>query len=689
MPSDLIFFRDLAYVLLAAGLGGGVAWLTRQPLILGYVLGGILFSPFTPGPVVSDVHTFELFAEIGVILLMFFIGAEFSPQELLRLKWVGLVGGVLGILVLMALGFGAARLLGWPPVPALIVGMIVSTASTLVLVRLLLDRGELHARHGRVAVGITLVDDLAVVIFIFLMPSLGTLEPGRFAAVGLALFKSAAVLLPFGYLAAKVFPRLLARIARTRNRELFLLLTLILSVGTAVLSQAVGLSLALGAFLAGLLISGSEYAHEALARLLPLRDVFVAIFFVTVGVLIDPRTILNNVPLVGAMIGLVVLGKLLVWTPLVRLFGDNWRTALLVAVSLTQIGEFSFVLARVGMSAGHVGQEVFNATLVTSLLTILINAVLVRKVPAWLAGQARVRLAEGQMASSSAQGLTRHVILCGFGPIGSAIGEALETFKVAFLVVETDPDIHRGLSGRGVPSLFGDARQERILERAGIARAAVLVVTLPEADAATGVVRAARGVNPDVPILARAGSPEEQERLLAAGATGVVQPKLEGAASLIQDTLGHLGIAAPRADAYLERFREALGLPPRPCPPGPDILPELRELMIGSGELADQSLREARVRERFGILVLAIDRANGESHLNPSADTILRPGDRVRVFGLPEQVRTFEAAGRDSGTGTPREAAREAREGTTLEPDAANRPAPPSPGRTGASGGPL
>jgi len=657
MPSDFIFFRDLAYVLLAAGLGGAAAWLTRQPLILGYVLGGILFSPFTPGPVVSDVHTFELFAEIGVILLMFFIGAEFSPRELLRLKWVGLVGGVLGIVMLMALGFGAAWLLGLPPVPALIVGMIVSTASTLVLVRLLLDRGELHARHGRVAVGITLVDDLAVVIFIFLMPSLGALEPGRMTAVGLALAKSGAILVPFGFLAAKVFPRILAQVARTRNQELFLFTTLILSVGTAALSQAAGLSLALGAFLAGLLISGSEYVHEALARLLPLRDVFVAVFFVTVGVLIDPRTMLDNVPLVGAMIGLVVVGKLLVWAPLVRLFGDNWRTALLVAAGLTQIGEFSFLLARAGMSAGHVGPEVFNATLVTSLLTILINAVLVRKAPVWLAARARLGPREEQGPAPSAEVLTGHVILCGFGPIGGAIAEALETFKVPFLVVENDPDVLPGLSGRRVPSLFGDARQERILEAAGIARAAVLVVALPEVDAAYGIVRAARALRQDIPVLARAGSPEEQDRLQAAGATGVVQPRLEGAASLIQETLGHLRIAAPRADAYLERFREAMGLSLRPCPQGPDVLPGLREVRLGSGALADRSLREARVRERFGILVVAIERADGETHLNPSADTILRPGDRVRVFGLPEQVEAFEAAGRGSDAARPGNAA--------------------------------
>jgi CPA2 family monovalent cation:H+ antiporter-2 len=561
-----------------------------------------------------------------------------------------LVGGTLGILVLTALGFCAVRLLGWPPVPALIVGMIVSTASTLVLVRLLLDRGELHARHGRVAVGITLVDDLAVVVFILLIPSLGALEPGRFAAVGLALAKAGAVLLPFGILAAKVFPRLLARVARTQSRELFLIITLLLSVGTAALSQAAGLSLALGAFLAGLLISGSDYAHEALARLLPLRDVFVAVFFVTVGVLIDPRTLLDNVPLVGAMIGLVVVGKLVVWTLLVRLFRETWRTALLVAVSLTQIGEFAFLLARAGMSAGHLDQTVFSATLLTALLTILLNAVLLRTVPVWLANRDRLSLADARSTTRGDEARQGHVILCGFGPLGSAVGEALETFTMPFLVVETDPDTIRGLASRGIPTLYGDAQQERILEHAGLARAAALIVTLTEGEAAYGIVRAARTLHREIPILVRAGSPEEQERLRAAGATGVVQPRLEGAACLIQETLAHLGLPTARADAYLDRFRQAMDLPVRQGPAGLDVLPELREVRLtAAAALADQSLREARVRERFGVLVLAVKRADGTSMVTPSPETLLRPGDRLRVFGLPAQLAAFEAA---AGGGT-------------------------------------
>src|SRR5439155_20476008 len=330
MVADPLVFRDLAYVFAAAVLGGALAWLARQPLILGYVLGGILIGPFTLGPTVSDVHTFELLAEIGVVLLMFSIGIEFSLRDLLRVKCVALIGGPLGILLSVLLGLGAGALLGWPPVQGFVIGAMISVASTMVLARLLLDRGELHTRHGRVMVAITLVEDLAVVVLTVLLPALGDREAGRAAGIGLALGKAALILVPFSYLAAKVVPSIMTRVARTRSPELFMLVTLALGLGTAALTQAVGLSLALGAFLAGLMISGSDYAHHTLARLLPLRDMFVALFFVTVGALVNPLTVAQNLGLLIAIVALVVGGRLLIRTAVVTLFGYPLATALIV-----------------------------------------------------------------------------------------------------------------------------------------------------------------------------------------------------------------------------------------------------------------------------------------------------------------------------------------------------------------------
>jgi CPA2 family monovalent cation:H+ antiporter-2 len=381
MATEVLIFRDLAYVFLAAVLGGALAWATRQPLILGYVFGGLLISPFTPGPAVSDVHTFEVIAEVGVILLMYSIGMEFSLRDLLEVRWVALLGGPLGIVMSVGLGLGTGTLLGWAPLQGVIVGMVVSVASTMVLARLLMDRGELRSPHGRVMIGLTLVEDLAVVVLTILIPVLGTMEPGRFVALGAALGKAALILVPFVLLAATVVPRVMSLVARMRSDEMLLLVALAVGLGTAALTQAVGLSLALGAFLAGLLISGSDYAHDTMARLLPVRDTFVALFFVTIGTLIDPRTVLANLPLLGVMLALIILGKLVIWTAVVWLFRYRLATALVVAVGLTQIGEFSFILVQAARSAGHVGADVYTATLAAALLSILLNAALVRYVP--------------------------------------------------------------------------------------------------------------------------------------------------------------------------------------------------------------------------------------------------------------------------------------------------------------------
>ncbi len=642
MIAESIFFRDLAYVFLAAVAGGALARLARQPLILGYVLGGILISPLTPGPSVSDLHTFELFAEIGVILLMFSIGIEFSLRDLLSVKWVALLGGPLGILLSVGLGVGVAAALGWPRLQGAIVGIVISVASTMVLARLLMDRGELHSRHGRVMIGITLVEDLAVVILIVLIPALGTLEAGRLLTIAMALGKSLLILIPAIYVAAKVVPPLMTRVARLHSDEMFLLVALAVGLGTAALSQAAGLSLALGAFLAGLIINGSEYAHETLARLLPLRDVFVALFFVTIGALIDPQSLIQNIPLLAIMVALIVVGKLVLWTLVVWLFRRPFWTALLVGIGLTQIGEFSFILVQVARNAGHVGAEIYNATLAASLISILINAALVRTVPGWIA---QLRGVEERHAPAGVErAVTEHVVLCGFGRVGSAVGESLETFGIRFVVIERDPDIVRGLRSRGVPCLFGDAAQPRILEEAGSERASLVVVALPEMDRAQLVVRGVRAVSPRVPILARAHSASSRDGLVDSGATEVIEPELEAAATLIRHALRTLSLPQPRVLDYLTRFRGAMnpaGADTRAGLSSTEALPEVHEVTLSSGALADLSLGEARVRERFGVTVVSVERSDGEAVVNPSADTHLRPGDRLRVFGLPEQVAAF------------------------------------------------
>ena len=384
MEASPVLFRDLTYIFVAAVFGGLVAWRLRLPLILGFILGGIVVSPFTPGPHLSDLHTFEVFAEVGVVLLMFSIGVEFSVPDLMRVKWVALVGAPLGILLMVGISVGAARLLGWSFTEGVVIGAIISVASTMVLARLLSDSGMLATTHGRVMIGITLVEDLAVICMTVVLPVFGGSGEGRFAKAAWTLGKALLLLIPLVFFAIKIIPPLLRRVKLTCNTELLLLVAIAICLGTAALAQAVGFSVALGAFLAGLSISGLPDLHDAHTQLLPLRDAFVALFFVSLGTLIDPRVLRHSLPLLGLMLLLIVVGKFLVWTTIVWLFRYPIRTAIAVAAGLTQIGELSFVVVQVARSAGIVEEDVFSTVIIASLLSILLNVFIVRGTFRWL-----------------------------------------------------------------------------------------------------------------------------------------------------------------------------------------------------------------------------------------------------------------------------------------------------------------
>jgi len=643
MEANPIFFRDLAYVFLAAIVGGLLAWKARQPIILGYVLAGVLIGPFTPGPTVTHVHTIELFAEVGVILLMFSVGLEFSIRELLRVKWVALVGGPLGILLSVGAGLVVGQLLGWPAAQGLVVGSVISVASTMVLTRLLLDRGELNTEQGRVMVAITLVEDLAVVVLIVLLPSIGALDASRLLPVAKALGIAALILVPALLVASKIVPPILRIVAKTRNAELFFGVVLAICLGTAALTQSVGLSPALGAFVAGLMISESAYAQEALAHLFPLRDSFVALFFVTMGLLVDPRALVSNLPLLGIMVGLILAGKFVIWTTVVRIFGYSIWTAMVVGIGLTQIGEFSFILVQVARTSGLVGADVYNATLAASLVTILANAALVRYMPNWI-GQARLGRHASARLDSVPQRLEKHVVLCGFGRVGGEVGTALDTFRVPYVVIETDPDIVETLRNRGISCLFGDATHERLLQEAGIQAASLIILTLPEGNKNQLVMRRIRRQNPAVPMLARARSRTEHEVLLEAGASEIIQPELEASATMIRLALDYLKLPAEQTSDYLERFRESVGMASSAAWVAGTPLPNVYEFDVDGSPLADQSLRESRIRERFGVTVVAVKRNSGELVLNPPPETVIRSNDTIRVFALPEEIENFQLA---------------------------------------------
>jgi monovalent cation:H+ antiporter-2, CPA2 family len=371
-------FRDIAMVFLGAFICGIIAWRLKQPILLGYVVAGLVLSPLTPGPQVHDVHNFETMAEIGVILLMFSVGIEFSIPELLKVKWVALAGAPLGILLCVGIGVAIGAIAGWPLVQGVAIGCIISVASTMVLMRILMDRGEMSSEHGRLMVTLSLVEDLAVVILTVVLPSL---SPESGATMGQAAWKvgkAILLLIPIAIGAWKFFPPLLAKVEKTCNDEISLLLALTICMVIAAVTEEIGLSLALGAFLGGLFLGNSDFTHKLAHQTMPLRDVFVAFFFVSVGMLLDPHTWIASWPTVLLLVGLVLIGKFVVWTAVVWIFRYSKQTSLRVGLGLTQIGEFSFILALVSEKSGLISNELYNATLAASLITILANATIFR-----------------------------------------------------------------------------------------------------------------------------------------------------------------------------------------------------------------------------------------------------------------------------------------------------------------------
>jgi CPA2 family monovalent cation:H+ antiporter-2 len=384
MEANPVLFRDLTYIFVAAIVGGLVAWRLRLPLLIGFVFGGIVVSPFTPGPHLSNLHTFEVFAEVGVVLLMFSIGVEFSIPDLMRVKWVAIFGAPIGILCMVGIAAAAAKLGGWTIKEGIVIGATVSVASTMVLARLLNDAGKMTTTFGRVMIGITIVEDLAVVCMTIILPVLSGSGEGLFIKVAWTLGKALILLVPLTFFAIKVIPRVLRQVKRTNNSELFLLIAIAVCLGTAALAQAVGFSVALGAFLAGLSISGSKDLHEVDTQLMPLREAFVALFFVSLGTLIDPKVLVKSLPLLGMMLLLIVVGKFVVWTAIVWLFRYSFQTAIAVAAGLTQIGELSFVVVQVARSAGMVADDVYTTVIAASLISIFLNVFIVRGTLGWL-----------------------------------------------------------------------------------------------------------------------------------------------------------------------------------------------------------------------------------------------------------------------------------------------------------------
>ena len=542
--------------------------------IVGYLLAGLLVGPHTPG-FVADAHLAEEFAEIGVILLMFGVGLQFHIEELLAVRRVAIPGAIAQSAVATVLGAALAHAMGWSWSAGLIFGLALAVASTVVLVRILSDNNELHTQAGHVAVGWLVVEDLFTVVALVVVPVLvGTTTGGSslLGALALTVVKVVALVAFTVLVGKRIIPRLLDYVAGTRSRELFILSVLVLALGIAVASAAIfNVSMALGAFLAGMIVGRSDYSLRAASEALPMRDAFAVLFFVSVGMLLDPRALLDSPLLVAGAVGIVVIGKPLVALILVWAMKYPLRTSLTVAVSLAQIGEFSFILATLGRDLGILTMSATNALVATAIVSIVLNPIAYRAIhpfERWVRNRPRLaawleRNRAGGTAVASARidrpADPRHrAVIVGFGPTGKSVVRLLRENGISPTVIELNMDAVKQMRGEGIDAIYGDATRPDTLTAAGVARAGTLILGSAGMASSQDVVSLARAENPDIRVLARAAYLQDVEPLRSAGADSVYSGEGEVALAFIEDILDDLGATAEQIDRERARAHREL-----------------------------------------------------------------------------------------------------------------------------------
>jgi CPA2 family monovalent cation:H+ antiporter-2 len=529
MPHHAPLIAAIVAGIVLATILGAIANRFRLSPLVGYLLAGVLVGPFTPG-FVADQELIPQLAEIGVILLMFGVGLHFSLGDLLAVKHIAIPGALVQIAAATAMGLGLATFLGWGIAAGLVFGLALSVASTVVLLRALEERKLTETPRGKIAVGWLIVEDLAMVLVLVLLPVFAESQRGSGATpmqligtIALTLGKVAVFVALMLIVGRRMIPKMLGRAALSVSHELFTLTVLSIALGVAFGSAALfGVSFALGAFFAGMVLNESELSHEAAQETLPLRDAFAVLFFVSVGMLFDPSILLREPLQVLATLGIIIVGKSLAALIIVRAFGHAMSTAATIAASLAQIGEFSFILVTMGTDLELLPASARDLVLAGAILSILVNPLLFVALDRFEARSRSKRTME-----PVALGMSDHNILIGFGRVGSQIGEQLRGKHYPVVVIETQDDPADAARKQGLPLVFGNATTQDLLRAAGVKRAARLLVAIPNALEAARVIELARADNPGIEVIARAHSDAEEKHLRKSGADQIIMGERE------------------------------------------------------------------------------------------------------------------------------------------------------------------
>jgi CPA2 family monovalent cation:H+ antiporter-2 len=563
MAAQSDFILDLTLALGCSALGGYLANRVRQPALLGYLATGLVIGPYGLG-LLRDVDQIEALAQIGIAFLLFTLGVEFSLTELQRVRRIALQGSLLQMGLTTLLVLAVSLLVGWvsSPLEGIFLGLVLSLSSTAVVLKTLTERGETSTVHGQIMLALLIAQDLALGIILAIMPAL---KQGQNLAptLGFALLKIGLFLVGALILGRWVVPPLIQHIAATESSELFLLSVVALCLGVAWVTAQLGLSIEMGAFVAGLMIAEIDYADQALGKILPLRDTFACLFFASIGMLIDPSLLATHLGLILGLVMVIMIGKAAIILPIVLRFGYSPKTAVLTSFGLNQIGEFSFVLALVGLQMGLLTPQRYSLLLGTIAITLLLTPLWIHIAPILISRLDRLplvrrywqRLQEPKLLSVP-EGIRNHVIVAGYGRVGEVLVNILLSQGYPILVMENSESAVQRLRQRQIPYVFGDADNQLVLDKTCLETALALAIALPDPSSTRLLLQRALAKAPHLDIIARSHRNEEIDLLTQLGAREVVQPEFEAALELGSHLLRTLGQPPWQISTVLETMRQ-------------------------------------------------------------------------------------------------------------------------------------
>jgi len=623
-----------------------------QPLIIGYIAAGIILGPHTGGVTVSNIQEIEKLAEIGVALLLFALGLEFSLKDLKPVKKVALVGTPIQIILTIGLGFGIGHLTGWEWRDSLWLGACISLSSTMVILKTLMNQGWLGTLSSKVMIGMLIVQDLAVVPLMIILPQLNNPSVGL-PALGFAALKAAAFIAGMLLLGTRLLPLLMGHIAKLGSRELFLLAIAAIGLGVGYVTHLVGLSFAFGAFVAGMVLSESDYGHQALSDIIPLRDLFGLLFFASVGMLFDPVFLMDHLVEVVVLVAAVSFGKGIIFALLAKVFRYGNVIPLAVGLGLFQVGEFSFVLATVGVSTNSIGHDLYSLILTTAILTMILTPLVSSQTARLYSLKKRFFRHEPlETLNIPETGLRQHAVIVGAGRVGSRIADVLKSFGLPLVVVELDHRRVENAQTDGIPVVYGDATHEIVLEAAEISTARLLVVTTPDVVTARTIITNAKRQNGELSVVARTSDPSFLPIFKEMGVNSVVLPEFEASLEMTRKSLLHFPIPVSEIQNRTESLRQDLFAPFFDEGQGYKTLVQLRSaehqfdlqwvpLSAGS-PLVTRSIGGVEIRKKAGASVVGVIR-DEKLIANPDAAFRFQVNDLVAIIGTEEARKSFQA----------------------------------------------